>query len=76
MDLENEINCNNDTIFVKNLHELLCEMSEKEKLDRRPVYSPRKFVNTVWTSLSFWSDGSQQDAHEVTPLLACVLTDF
>lgn len=44
---------------------LLVEMSEKEKLDRRPIYTPRKFVSTVWRSLTFWADGSQQDAHEV-----------
>ncbi len=63
-EIELEIMQNNDIIFVINLHELLAEMSDKEKLDRRPIYTPRKFVNTVWTSLSFWSDGSQQDAHE------------
>jgi ubiquitin C-terminal hydrolase len=40
-------------------------MSDKEKQDRRPIYSPAKFVKTVWTLLSFWSNGSQQDAHEV-----------
>lgn len=44
-------------------------MSEKEKQDRRPIYSPAKFVKTVWTLLSFWSNGSQQDAHEVSNLL-------
>jgi len=40
------------------------EMTEKEKQDRRPIYSPAKFVKTVWNLLSFWSNGSQQDAHE------------
>ncbi len=44
---------------------LLCEMTEKETQDRRPIYTPRKFVNTVWNLLTFWADGSQQDAHEV-----------
>lgn len=39
-------------------------MSKIEQSDRRPIYTPRKFVNTVWSLLSFWSDGSQQDAHE------------
>lgn len=39
-------------------------MSKIEHSDRRPIYTPRKFVNTVWSLLSFWSDGSQQDAHE------------
>lgn len=49
--------------------QLLVEMAEKEKQDRRPIYSPVKFVKTVWTLLSFWSNGSQQDAHEVNPTL-------
>ena len=53
--------------YLSKLFKLLVEMSDKEKLDRRPIYTPRKFVNTVWTSLNFWSDGSQQDAHEVRP---------
>ncbi len=51
---------------MKNLHQLLVEMADKEKQDRRPIYSPVKFVKTVWTLLSFWSNGSQQDAHEVS----------
>ena len=45
---------------------LLVEMSEREKSEsRRPIFTPKKFVNTVWSSLTFWADGSQQDAHEV-----------
>jgi hypothetical protein len=67
-DIDSEINRNNEISFVRNLHELLFEMSEKERLDRRPIYTPRKFVNTVWTLLKFWADGSQQDAHEVRNL--------
>ncbi|CAF0828134.1 unnamed protein product [Brachionus calyciflorus] len=63
-EIDTEINRNNDISFVKNLHELLADMSKIEQADRRPIYTPRKFVNTVWTLLSFWSDGSQQDAHE------------
>lgn len=63
-EIETEINLNNNIKFVKNLHQLLEEMSDKEKQDRRPIYSPAKFVKTVWTLLSFWSNGSQQDAHE------------
>jgi ubiquitin C-terminal hydrolase len=63
-ELDSELTKNNDVMFVRNLHELLAEMSDKERLDRRPIYTPRKFVNTVWQSLGFWSDGSQQDAHE------------
>ncbi|RMZ93645.1 hypothetical protein BpHYR1_032866, partial [Brachionus plicatilis] len=63
-EIDSELNRNNDIAFVKSLHELLVEMSKMEQSDRRPIYTPRKFVNTVWTLLSFWSDGSQQDAHE------------
>lgn len=46
------------------LVKLLADMSKIEQSDRRPIYTPRKFVNTVWNLLTFWSDGSQQDAHE------------
>lgn len=63
-EIESEISTNNNAKFVKNLHQLLVEMADKEKQDRRPIYSPAKFVKTVWTLLSFWSNGSQQDAHE------------
>jgi hypothetical protein len=49
-DMEIEIKSTNDVLFVLNLHDLFDEMYDREKYDtqKRPVYIPEKFVNTVW----------------------------
>jgi ubiquitin C-terminal hydrolase len=86
-ELEVELSSNKDIVFVRNLHELLIEMSNLERgvvvvnqrggssssssnssssSSRAVVQNAKisKFVAAIWSTLTFWSDGSQQDAHE------------
>jgi len=49
-------------------------MADKEKQDRRPIYSPVKFVKTVWTLLSFWSNvfiRKLQQQHQIKTMYMC-----